>query len=814
MVTGQPKSFLVQAMAIGTTAIVMLSAGVTPASAAIAATPIATWTPRVGRVYAVVRIGSTVVIGGTFTSLWSPNGATTVTRNRLAAFDAGTGALLPWNPGADDVVRALEPSADGQGVYVGGSFTTIGTVARARLALVNLTSGAVSTTFAPKPGGTVLAVERVGGTVVLGGYFNTVNSATRTKLAAVDAATGALLPGWAGGADGAVYALQAGPDGQSVYVGGQFRTLAGQSRDYLGSVATLTGATTSWRPAAACSDVTNPCYVLDLAVGDTAVYAGIGGPGGRVTSYDPQTARRLWQTTTDGDVQAVTLAGGTLVAGGHFEAEFGGKPRAGIAALDAVTGGVLDGWGPSLLFDYGVWDLGAEAGYLRVGGGFTRVDADATRQRYSAFAVEPDPADGTPPGQLTGLAASLLRDTRVTLSWAAGTDDRGVSGYRVSRDGVAVAVLGGTSWVDRDLLPDTSHSYRVEARDVAGNWSTPSAALAVRTTPASTSLITPQGSWRYLSDGLDAGTAWRATSFDDSTWSVGDAELGYGDGDEATSVSARGLTSYFRRTFGVADPSAIAGLTLLLQRDDGALVYLNGVEVARSNMPAGAVTAATPAASDVSGSAEKAFVSLPVPVSALQAGTNVLAVEVHNATGSSDLSFDAELVPTAVAGAGTLVAAGDAWRWLDGRGSAQPAGWMLPATDDSSWSSGAAELGFGDGDEVTLLPSGAVTYYLRRSFTLADPSGVSALRLRLLRDDGAAVYVNGIEVLRSNLPAGTLTASTLASTAISGAGETTWVEASVPVSVLRAGTNTVAVEVHQATASSSDATFNLSLTAS
>ena len=55
----------------------------------------------------------------------------------------------------------------------------------------------------------------------------------------------------------------------------------------------------------------------------------------------------------------------------------------------------------------------------------------------------------------------------------------------------------------------------------------------------------------------------------------------------------RYLTTYFRRTFTVSDPASIAALTLHLVRDDGAVVYLNGTEIARSNMPTGTITSAT-----------------------------------------------------------------------------------------------------------------------------------------------------------------------------------------------------------------------------
>ena len=64
-----------------------------PASAAIAGTPTLTWTPTTGRVYAVARVGTAIVVGGTFTALWSPNGATTVARNRLAAFCGSVPAM-------------------------------------------------------------------------------------------------------------------------------------------------------------------------------------------------------------------------------------------------------------------------------------------------------------------------------------------------------------------------------------------------------------------------------------------------------------------------------------------------------------------------------------------------------------------------------------------------------------------------------------------------------------------------------------------------------------------------------------------------
>ncbi len=177
-----------------------------------------------------------------------------------------------------------------------------------------------------------------------------------------------------------------------------------------------------------------------------------------------------------------------------------------------------------------------------------------------------------------------------------------------------------------------------------------------------TNTIVSQGmSWRYLDNGSDQGTAWRAAGFDDIAWAVGAAQLGYGDGDEITVVgfggnpSTRYITTYFRKPFEVLNPALHAQLSLRLLRDDGAVVYLNGNEIFRSNMPGGVITNGTLASSSVSGSAESAFLTALVDATNLVTGANVLAVEVHqSAPDSSDISFDLQLLGTATAAGVTL----------------------------------------------------------------------------------------------------------------------------------------------------------------
>ena len=168
---------------------------------------------------------------------------------------------------------------------------------------------------------------------------------------------------------------------------------------------------------------------------------------------------------------------------------------------------------------------------------------------------------------------------------------------------------------------------------------------------ADTILVPTGATWKYLDNGADQGTAWRATAFNDSTWPSGPAQLGYGDGDEATTLgfgpdaNNKFITTYFRRSFNVTNASLFNGVTLRLLRDDGAVVYLNGVEVWRTNMPAGSVGFLTPASVAIGGVDESTFVQTTISPSLLLTGTNVLAVELHQSGGTStDISFDLQLI--------------------------------------------------------------------------------------------------------------------------------------------------------------------------
>ncbi|MEN8870475.1 MAG: FN3 associated domain-containing protein [Akkermansiaceae bacterium] len=159
--------------------------------------------------------------------------------------------------------------------------------------------------------------------------------------------------------------------------------------------------------------------------------------------------------------------------------------------------------------------------------------------------------------------------------------------------------------------------------------------------------MTTGHAWKYLDTGSNQGTAWRATAFNDAAWASGPSPLGYGGDGEATELSFGGdtqnkhATTYYRTTIEIPDPTVFLNFLLRVKYDDGAAVYINGVERFRQNIDnnAGFNDYANGTVSDEGG-----WKDITIPVTALVAGTNSIAVEVHQASGtSSDTRMDLTL---------------------------------------------------------------------------------------------------------------------------------------------------------------------------
>ena len=212
--------------------------------------------------------------------------------------------------------------------------------------------------------------------------------------------------------------------------------------------------------------------------------------------------------------------------------------------------------------------------------------------------------------------------------------------------------------------------------------------------------------WKYNDTGTDLGSSWKEVAFDDTAWASGNGIFGYGDGVENTTLNFgpdsnnKYPTYYFRNTFEIADASQFIDLIFNVRRDDGVVVYVNGTEAFRMNMPGGVITYNTYASSTVGGSDETTYFQ-EVTANLLQNGTNVIAVELHQATAnSSDLGFDMSVSSTEVLPplepTPYPVVKDSRWKYLDNGTSLDAENWTDLTYDNSSWANGQGTLGYGD----------------------------------------------------------------------------------------------------------------------
>ncbi len=270
-----------------------------------------------------------------------------------------------------------------------------------------------------------------------------------------------------------------------------------------------------------------------------------------------------------------------------------------------------------------------------------------------AFTAERGAAPA-PPQPVTALTATSALDS-VTLTWTAPTGGLAPTSYVISRGGQDIGTTDAATltFTESGLTPSTAYEYTVKAVGIGGQ----SAAATVQATttdpPEDHELpVTIDNgaawSWKYSADAL--AVDWNTVAFDDSAWSTGSGVLARGVSGAATNIdptnlATKPLSAQFRHEFDVEDASSVVDGTLTVIADDGVVVYLNGVELGRSNLGTGTITMnsyATAAPRYATASANR--VTFAVPASLLVDGANVLSASVHaNYRGTADLSFDAAL---------------------------------------------------------------------------------------------------------------------------------------------------------------------------
>ena len=322
-------------------------------------------------------------------------------------------------------------------------------------------------------------------------------------------------------------------------------------------------------------------------------------------------------------------------------------------------------------------------------------------------------------------------------------------------------------------------------------------------------LVSFDASWKYLIRTNDIGsTDWRGANFDDSAWVSGNGVFAYPIGEPlpggVTANATLPLTGqcltngvyvqtvYFRTSFNYTGPTNNLVLTFSNVVDDGLVFYLNGQEIGqRINMPAGTVAWTTAASSAVEALTSGVIVFQVQPTNVIQ-GSNVIAVELHNAaTSSSDLVFGMSLT---------------AW---------QTSGPSIPTNPPS-----ATNVSFTNqiGTDLSAMMFGAnSSAYIRYLFNVDNPQVVDRLTLRLKYDDGFAAYLNGVLVATRNASSDVYSgplpwnaaATTFNPDASAVAGEDFNITSSV--GALMVGTNVLAIQGLNTSATNADFLISASL---
>lgn len=799
-------------------------------------------------VAAFAEIGDVVYVGGNFTSVQkTSSGGSKQSQSYLAAFNKQTGEWIStFQPSVNNEVRALAAMPDGR-LAIGGYFTQVDGVAKQYLAVINGTTGALDPTFT---GGVinhlsgestiVRSLDVQGDWLYVGGAFThsvggTSVGETYTRGAArLEISDGTPDPNWNPELNGSVVSIDASARGDRLYAAGYFTMAQNNTTNKAAALNTTTAAPFSW-------DVhfsTAVSGAYQQAIKEVGDRIWVGGSEHSLFSYNRDDFSLLSTAVGQrgGDYQAIASDGTTVYGGCHcFDMQYAGAnswPNIGTgwteaervfgtSAWDAGSGKIDPDFSPELSTRHGAgsWALMVDSsGTLWIGGDYNYSYRSGFVSQWSGGFVRFAPIDTDPPSTPTNFSGEPAGASEVKLSWTASNGDP--TTYEVLRDDRVVASTTSTSIT---IDSGTAESkYFVRAVDAAGNRSASTKALTVSDSSGNTgtSLITVGSAWHYLYDANGAPDGWKADAFDASSWSTGVAPIGWGQSDLGTtlttSLSPKPLTSYYRKSFDIEDATQVQSVDITTRADDGVVVYVNGAEVARVNMPSGNPTVSTYATAAVTAASALANpVVVHVPGNLVHDGANVVTAEVHSNYRSTP-SHSFELTATATLGtqpAGPLLATGANWSYYSGT-SAVPDDWNSASFDDSAWITGEAPIGWGQSDLGTTLTfdgTRPITTYYRRSIDLSAADAAAGLDITTRADDGIVVYVNGAEVGRANMPDGTVTAGTYATSAPTASQAlANPVIFHVSASNLGTGKTVIAVEVHSNYRSTPSHSFELS----
>ncbi len=564
-----------------------------------------------GVVWSQAVAGNTVYAGGSFTNArpaGAAAGVNTSPRSNLLAYDITTGNLITsFAPVINGQVLSVAASPDGSRVYVAGEFTTVNGSTKNRVAAFDTATGALITSFNVNIGSRVKTVVATNSTVYVGGMFSAANGVARNRLAAFNAANGGLL-GWNPGADYTVNALVVTPDQSKVIVGGAFQNIGGQPAYGLAAVDAAGGGLLPWAANQKVRDAGTNAAILSLTTDGTSVL-GTGyvfGSGGNLEgtfSADPDTGNINWIEDCHGDTYGVYATGATVytVSHAHYCGNVGGFPqttpwsinqRFSLAFTSNATGtlnhdplGYFDWYGnpsPSIVNWFpelkpgtftgqgqAGWSVTGNSQYVVIGGEFPTVNGVA-QQGLVRFAVKPiAPSKRGPMVTGSKFMPSLvsLSSGTVRVAFQANWDqDDTTLTYKVVRNSNSAAPVftttaDSTFWnrpslgfTDTGLTPGATYRYRLYVLDADGNQVAGDTATVVVSDTAAPSdyakSVEQMGATTFWRLGEDSGaTAYDWAGFNDGIVSTGvsrgasGAVIGDANGASTFDGTANGLVS-------------------------------------------------------------------------------------------------------------------------------------------------------------------------------------------------------------------------------------------------------------------------------
>src|SRR5664279_4597638 len=279
-------------------------------------------------------VGGTVYVGGSFANArpaGAAPGTNQIPRANVLAYDLSTGALnTAFAPTTNAQVLSVAASPDGSRVYIAGDFTSVSGATRDRVAAFDTATGALIASFAPNVNAGVKTIIATNDRVYIGGGFTTVNGTARTRLAAVRASDGALLD-WTPSADDNVNAMVLTPDGSKVIVGGAFANVSGVPAYGLAAVDSASGTVLPWAANQTVRDAGPNSAILGLSADGTNIYGNgyVFGAGGNLEgtfSADPNSGTIHWVEDCHGDTYATFPVNGVVytVSHAHYCGNMGG----------------------------------------------------------------------------------------------------------------------------------------------------------------------------------------------------------------------------------------------------------------------------------------------------------------------------------------------------------------------------------------------------------------------------------------------------------------------------------------------------------